>query len=456
MLRRYIDALVGKGRRSPFERKAALLSSLIFIVFVLVPVIALSQGDTTKRMPGSDTLRLEPDGTDGMFNVIRPKDIPADKLPPNEFKGKYTTFKIGLGYIHDFTTYIQDDVFKKQMDSANLDVYPRGKARDFRILGSGVLATKRYLAFKFAYMYDGDKNTWLVRETGLTIGVPELAGHIFLGRTKEGFSMVKVMNGHSPWGYERQMALDPIPILADGIKWMGYLPKSGIFWNLGAFNDFISKGQGFSTFESQYVARIGWLPINDKNTNDLLHIAVNLRYGKPNNGEFSLKSRPESNTTPQIINTGVFKTDHSSHIGGEIYYRKSRFMIGSEVIMHNFYSDEFENHRFWGGSLDITYSLTGPVRPYKTDGSILGFVPVRKSVFKGGLGEFEAVLRLSNFDLDDRSVHGGKFWRLTPMVNWYLTRNLRMELIYGYGVLDRFGMKGHVQFFESRLQLTVL
>ena len=84
--------------------------------------------------------------------------------------------------------------------------------------------------------------------------------------------MVKVMNGHSPWGYERQMALDVIPILADGIKWMGYLPKSKIFWNLGAFNDFISKGQGFSTFEWQYVARVGWLPINDKATSDLLHI----------------------------------------------------------------------------------------------------------------------------------------------------------------------------------------
>ena len=26
-------------------------------------------------------------------------------------------------------------------------------------------------------MWDGDKNTWMVRETGVTIGVPELKGN---------------------------------------------------------------------------------------------------------------------------------------------------------------------------------------------------------------------------------------------------------------------------------------
>ena len=143
-----------------------------------------------------------------------------------------------------------------------------------------------------------------VRETGLTIGVPELAGHIFIGRTKEGYSMVKVMNGHSPWTAERQMALDVIPILADGIKWFGYLPKSRIFWNLGYYNDVISKGQGFSTYAWQYDARVGWLPFYNKEKNKVLHIAANLRYGKPVDGKITLKSRPESNPAPQIINTG--------------------------------------------------------------------------------------------------------------------------------------------------------
>ena len=91
-----------------------------------------------------------------------------------------------------------------------------------------------------------------------------------------------------------------------------------------------------------------------------------------------------------------------------------------------------------------------------TTGNIFGFVPVSKSVFEGGWGEFEAVLRFSSLDLEDGSIHGGKFWRITPMVNWYMTKTLRTEFVYGYGVLNRYNMKGAVQIFQVRLQVTVM
>ena len=104
----------------------------------------------------------------------------------------------------------------------------------------------------------------------------------------------------------------------------------------------------------------------------------------------------------------------------------------------------------------VSYFFTGANRPYNTVGNIFGFVPVKKSVFKGGWGEIEGVLHLSTFDLNDKSIQGGQFTRITPMINWYLTKALRWELIYGYGILDRFGLKGHVQFFETRIQLTVM
>ena len=100
--------------------------------------------------------------------------------------------------------------------------------------------------------------------------------------------------------------------------------------------------------------------------------------------------------------------------------------------------------------------LTKTSRPYKTVGSIYGFVPVRKPVFKGGWGEFEGVLRFSSLNLNDGAIKGGQFWRITPMVNWYMTRIIRFEFIYGYGKLDRFNLNGNVHFFESRIQFTVM
>jgi len=419
---------------------------------VLVALILLQHG----ALFGQET-KTVPDGTEGVTLEKRSPDSITKKLPANEFKGPYSTFRIGFGYIVDASTYSQDDVFKKQMDSANLDVKSTIKTRDFRILGSGVLTTtKRVISWKFAYMYDGNEKIWMMRESGVTVGVPELKGHIFVGRTKEGFSMVKVMNGHSPWGYERQMALDVIPILADGIKWFGMLPKSKIFWNLGYFNDFLSKGQSFSTFSSQYVARVGWLPINNPAKKQTLHIAANLRYAKPLDGKITLKSRPESNNTPQLINTGSFETDHSNHIGAEAYYTNKRFTFGSEVVTHNFYSDKGDDHKFFGGNLMVTYSITGGMRPYKTEGSIFGFMPVKKSVFKGGLGEIEAAVFASTVNLNDGNIKGGQMWRITPMLNWYPVQFIRFELIYGYGVLERYDVKGKVQFFETRLQFTVM
>jgi phosphate-selective porin OprO/OprP len=62
-------------------------------------------------------------------------------------------------------------------------------------------------------------------------------------------------------------------------------------------------------------------------------------------------------------------------------------------------------------------------------------------------------VKITYADLVNNGVDGGILWRITPMINWHLTDNLRLEMAYGYGVLNRFGMKGDTQFFQSRLQM---
>ena len=98
----------------------------------------------------------------------------------------------------------------------------------------------------------------------------------------------------------------------------------------------------------------------------------------------------------------------------------------------------------------------GTSRPYNISGNIPGFTKVKRSVFEGGLGEIEGALSFSTFNLNDDNIKGGQFWRITPMVNWYLTKALRWELIYGYGILDRHNLKGSVHFFETRVQVSLM
>jgi phosphate-selective porin OprO/OprP len=38
------------------------------------------------------------------------------------------------------------------------------------------------------------------------------------------------------------------------------------------------------------------------------------------------------------------------------------------------------------------------------------------------------------------------------MVNWYMSDNVRLEFIYGYGSLDRFDLVGKTQFLQTRIQ----
>jgi len=425
-------------------------SAILFVLF-FVPFTASAQ----------KIIGTVPDGTEGIVhNIYAPDSVTGKtKLPPNEFENSFSTFKVGLGFLTDYTTYIQSPKFKKQMDIAGNDLKFTVKVRDFRIIASGRVKMKApvTLAWKFAFMYDGVAQQWLVRESGIILGIPKIHSHFFVGRTKEGFSLMKVMNGYSPWAMERLMAIDLVPIMADGIKWFGYLPKSRIFWNAGYFNDFVSKGQGFSTFSQQGVLRTGWLPVYDKEKNTVLHMGINLRYGRPLNDSIALKSRPESNNTPFLISTAKFPTQQSSNIGGEVYFAKGSLLIGSEVYWHRFYSATTETRDFVGGDVTISYFFTKTSRPYTTDGgNIFGFTDIKKSVYKKGWGELEGVLHLSYFELNDATIKGGSMWRITPMLNWHLSKNIRLEFVYGIGTLNRYDIKGVVQFFESRIQLMIL
>lgn len=342
------------------------------------------------------------------------------------------------------------------MDSAGVTLENQFKMRDFRFFANGQLTTKRVISWKIGLMYDGPSREWFVRETGVTVAVPEISGHIFVGRTKEGYSLNKVMNGYSGWTMERQMALDVIPILADGIKWIGFSRKKKIVWNVGIYADWLSSKQNFSTYKWQTAGRLAFLPILNAAEKKQLHIGINYRYGQVDDGVMRLRSRPESNPAPYFIDTEDFSSKHSNHFGTEIYYTKGPLMIGSEYHWHKFESATKGNPLFHGGEVAISYMLTGASRPYTTVSGVYTFVPVKKPVFKGGCGEVELLVRYSQLNLNGGSIHGGEFWRITPMVNWYMTRYLRLEFAYGYGKLNRFNLEGATQIYQTRLQFAIL
>jgi phosphate-selective porin OprO/OprP len=295
-----------------------------------------------------------------------------------------------------------------------------------------------------------------MRKTGFMIAVPEVLGHVFLGRDKEGYSLIKVMVGYDGWTIERSTALDAfVPILADGVKWLGYAPKPRVFWSLGFFDDALSKKESFSTFENQIVTRIGWQPVLSEEKHEVLHLAIMGRQAKPDDGDIRPRSRPESYLAPYFVDPGNFTAKHSGTAGFEAFYRKGPWLFGTE---HNFqwYDSPETNHPvFYGGEAVAVWLITGETRAYNIAQGYFRAVSPNRTVFEGGPGAVEVALRMSYIDLDSGTLRGGRFWRISPIATWHLSDNLAIHVGYGYGVLDRFDMKGKTQFFQFRLQTTL-
>jgi phosphate-selective porin OprO and OprP len=333
---------------------------------------------------------------------------------------------------------------------------PGEKVRDSRIIMGGRFPSlKLPTTWCVGFMYDGYLNEWFLRQSGVMVGVRKILSYFFVGRQKEGFSLNKVMVGYDGWTLERFTFSDAsIPLLADGIKWLGYSKRHGFLWNIGYFNDIASKGQSFSSYSSQEVVRLAWLPVHSEEEGTLFHIGFNFRYGKPVDGKLQLRSRPEvTSIAPYFIDTGKFAASSSNSEGYEVYYRRRSLLLGSEYYFQHVNSPSTRNPNFNGGDFVATWLITGETRPYNAVGGYFKDIAPLKPVFSGGPGAWETVLRYSYTVLNGGSLRGGTFGRITPMVNWYLSENVLLEMACGYGQLDRFNLKGNTHFFLSGFQL---
>jgi phosphate-selective porin OprO/OprP len=368
----------------------------------------------------------------------------------NEYKGPFVTARLGGGFLWDYSGYDQDEDSKGQMSLEN-----KGDLRDFRVLLKGAFPKLPGLSYTVGYMYDKAADAWKFRQTGLQYAIPSLYGNVFIGRTKEGISTNKLMVGYQGWTMERATINDALfPILADGVKWMGNSPKGQFVYSLGWFGDHFSEKQSFNRSDSQVVGRLVWLPFLLSDPERVLHLAIAYRHANADDGFLQLRSKPESyQAQSYAIDTGKFAAQGSDIVGLEAYYRPGSWTFGMEYYLDQISSHETDDPFFHGGEVFASYILTGERKPYNTASATFERVSPKNSVFEGGRGAWEAVLRYSYSDLDSKSINGGKFWRITPVLNWHMSDNVRLEFVYGYGILDRFDTKGATQFFQSRIQL---
>jgi phosphate-selective porin OprO/OprP len=305
-------------------------------------------------------------------------------------------------------------------------------------------------------MYDGPTARWIIRETGIQVAFPELLGAVFVGRQKEGISLSKATVGYAVWTMERTPFSDAaIPILADGIKWLGALPSKRANWNVAYYYNALPNSPAYDWYDDTFVARFVGLPVRNDDTGALLHLALAYRYGHYANGETQFDSRPESSTAPYFLDTGVFPADEDNMLSVELYYRQGSLFGGGEYFVSNVEAPDVGDPMFHGGNVFVTYLFTGEQRPYIDLGGKVGFVKPKRSAFSGGPGALEGVLNFSYADFDDAQITGGTFWRVTPELNWYLDSMASFRLAYGLGSLDRFDTTELHHFLQARFEVKI-
>ena len=180
------------------------------------------------------------------------------------------------------------------------------------------------------------------------------------------------MTGYDGWTMERFTFTDAtIPLLADGIKWLGYLPDRHLIWNLGVFTDWLSEGQSFSYYDHQVAGRVAWVPMVSDSAGKLLHIGASFHIGQPENDTLRLKSKPEASDAPNFIDTGKFPATSATLLGFEAYYRPGPWLFGTEYYWQKVNSPETGDPVFHGGDIVAAWLVTGETRSYNTVGRLL-------------------------------------------------------------------------------------
>ena len=406
------------------------------------PAVGIGQQPT--RTSGDTTLATAIGGDAGEDPVRR------NHLHRPEFDLGFTTLHVGAGLLVDFSSYAQDDESRAQI--TNME--PGVKVRDTRLLFGGRFKTKRQFTWQAGVMYDGKTDSWFVRQTGIMVAVPELWGNVFIGRAKEGVSLNKVMVGYDGWTLERFTFSDAIPLLADGIKWLGYLPNRHFLWNVGWFTDWLSEGQSLLHLRQPVhrPRRVGADGVGQ------CWDAAPHWYQR-SQGEFERGTDAAALASRSLRRSRTSSTPANSLPAQRAWWDwrcitdPAPGCFPRSTTSRQVDARETSDPLFHGGDVSVMWLITGETRSYNTVGGYFRGVFPAKTILERGPGAWEAVLRFSYSDYNDGAIQGGTFWRITPMVNWYLTDNARLEIAYGYGTLDRFDLKGATQFFQSRLQL---
>lgn len=315
--------------------------------------------------------------------------------------------------------------------------------RDTRALGDGTAIRRARLGaqgtvfrnwdYKVEYEFSDSKANPAAR--GIRDGYLSYTGFrpllITVGNFKEPFSFEQVTSDSAVTFLERSLVDVFAPSRHIGVG----AQTSGANWSVasGVFgerpeDDVANEGDEGHDF----TGRATWAPFWD--TGRVLHLGVGVRRHEPSNSTNGLRfaSRPETNITDtQLVDTGVLNgTDHYTSVGAELAGAWGPVSLQGEYITTAVRRKGLDDVDLDGWYVLASWILTGETRPYKPAEGVFDRIVPASVVGQGGFGAWELAARLSELDLNDGSLTGGRERNFTFGVNWHLTSNVKFQANY--------------------------
>ena len=370
------------------------------------------------------------------------------------YQGPLMTLNLGLMAIVDYNTFEQDAASVAQVG----DIPSESELRAGRLMLRGKLGRNRNWSYFYAGEYNGlsrepDDSTFRTTDLAFTRNLGGI-GDLTIGKTKEPIHLARIMPGDGVLLMERATMDGLIPNRGTGIKLDNYGFNRRLTWSVGWFNDWLFTDESIGESDNIFAGRITGLPIYADEGRRLIHLGLAARYAQAENGTFRYREPPEANTAPIYLDTGEFPAKASKTLNLEFGTINGGLSFQGEYLKTYVDSAQTGNPVFTGWYLAASWVLTGESRSYfRRGGFFFKLAPDRPLGGEGGgHGAWELTFRVSNTDLNDSAVNGGDFSRWSVGANWYTTERWRLEVNYGQGRLDRFGIRGDTEFLQFRLQ----
>ncbi len=177
----------------------------------------------------------------------------------------------------------------------------------------------------------------------------------------------------------------------------------------------------------------------------LWHVGASLGHTRYDDQKRKFSFRPESHpVTLKYLQTKLKHLQKSDRYGLEGVWQYGRISLQGEYIGTRFRTRK-KVYKFSGWYLQTSCFLTGHKRRYKRKEAVFGRLKVSDKITSGGLGAWEAAVRLSHADMQK----AGSLTTWTLGVNWYMTSHLRT--MFEYVAIDTQTEKSSPNILQMRI-----